>query len=396
MTKLELLEIIENGENSGVEFKRDERGNKAFNEDFAKEVAAFSNLKGGKIIIGVEDNGAISGIIDSKCEEWVMNICRTLVKPGVIPYYEEIQIDSTSRVAVVHIDMGYSKPYYLQKGERRTYYIRVGSTSREATREELGRLFQESGDYHYDVAPIPQTTFNDLNKEKLNDYFRQLKFIEIQTIAKEELIHKLVNADIMKSTEYGVVVTVGGLLIFGEKPEKYLSQSTISFAHFKGNVITGELLDKQEFTGTLPELIEKTVLVIKLNLGKPSTIKGLKRIEHIKLPEEVSREAITNAVAHRNYSISGAQIRVFMFDDRIEVRSPGKLPNTVTIEKMKEGYSVARNPFIVKYLQNFRYIDNIGSGIPMILKKMETLGAPEPLLKEDGEEFILTLFTGKK
>jgi ATP-dependent DNA helicase RecG len=125
MTKLELLEIIQNGENSGIEFKRDERGNRAFNEDFAKEVVAFSNLKGGKIIIGIEDDYSISGLTGSNCEEWVMNICRTLVMPGVIPYYEEIQVDRGKRIAVVHIDMCFSKPYYVERGERRTYLIAI-------------------------------------------------------------------------------------------------------------------------------------------------------------------------------------------------------------------------------------------------------------------------------
>jgi ATP-dependent DNA helicase RecG len=296
-------------------------------------------------------------------------------------------------VAVVHVDMGFSKPYYVERGERRTYYIRVGSTSREATREELGRLFQESGIYHYDVASIPKTTFDDLDNDKLEDYLSKLKFIDIQIIAKEDLILKLINADIMKATDYGKVATVGGLLIFGKKPEKCLPQSTITFVHFKGNEITADLLDKKEITGTLPELINKTVGVIKINLNVQSTIKGLKRVEYAKFPDEVLREAITNAVAHRDYSIFGANIRIFMFDNRIEFRSPGKLPNTVTIEKMKEGYSVARNPFLVKYLQNYQYIDQIGSGIPMILKQMKLMGTQEPLLKEEGEEFILSLFT---
>jgi len=393
MTKLELLEIIQNGENSGIEFKRDDRVNRAFSEDFAKEVVAFSNLKGGKIVVGVEDDGSISGLSGAACEEWVMNICRTLVMPGVIPYYEEIQVDSGKRVAVVHIDMGFSKPYYVERGERRTYYIRVGSTSREATREELGRLFQESGSYHYDVAPIPQTSFDDLDKNRLGDFFKKLKFIDVQNISKDELILKLMNADIMKSMDYGKVATVGGLLIFGKKPEEFLPQSTVTFVHFKGNEITKDWSDKKEITGVLPELIEGIVPVIKMNLNVQSTVKGLKRIEYAKFPDEVLREAVTNAVAHRDYSIFGANTRIFMFDNRIEFRSPGKLPNTVTIEKMKEGYSVARNPFIVKYLQNYKYIDQIGSGIPMILNKIKILGLPEPLLKEEGEEFILTLFT---
>jgi ATP-dependent DNA helicase RecG len=107
----------------------------------------------------------------------------------------------------------------------------------------------------------------------------------------------------------------------------------------------------------------------------------------------VLREAVTNAVAHRDYTILGAKVRVYVFFDRIEIRSPGSLPNTVTIEKMKVGsVSVARNPFIISYLVEFKYVERLGRGALSILQNMERLGAPEPLLKEEGEEFIFTIY----
>ncbi|MDP3296753.1 MAG: ATP-binding protein [Thermodesulfovibrionia bacterium] len=392
MTKLELLEIIQNGENSGIEFKRDERGNRAFNDDFAKEVVAFSNLKGGKIFIGVEDDGSISGLTGTDCEEWVMNICRTLVSPGVIPYYEEIQVDSGKRVAVVHIDMGFSKPYYVERSERRTYYIRVGSTSREATREELGRLFQESGIYHYDVAPIPQTSIEELSMDKVKKYFLKYLGIKLEGLTDIEIKNMLINADIMQTTEYGDVLSVGGLLLFGKRPQKFLPHSAVTFAYFKSEHLSDELIDRKVIEGTLTELIDETVRAIQRNLKAPSKIRGLKRIEKV-IPKEVLREAITNAVAHRNYSI-GADIRVYIFSNRIEVRNPGALPNTVTIEKIKIGsYSFPRNPLIAQHLRDLKYIDKLGRGVQMILTKMRELGFKEPGLKEEGEEFILTLFT---
>lgn len=391
MTKLEILEIIQNGENSGVEFKRDERRN---SEDFAKEAVAFSNLKGGKIIIGVEDDGSISGIIDSECEEWVMNASRSLVSPGVIPYYEEVQITEEKRLAVVHIDRGYSKPYYLERRERRTYYIRVGSTSREATREELSRLFQESGAYHYDVAPIANTTIEDINMDIAKKYFSTYHRIKLDILTDTEVKHILINADIMRKTDYGEAITVGGLLFFGKRPQKFLPNSGITFAYFVGDSLSDDLLDRKVINGTLTELIDETVKTIQRNFKKPSKVKDLKRVEKI-LPKEVFREAVTNAVAHRNYSI-GAEIRVYMFSNRIEIRSPGALPNTVTIEKMKIGsYSFPRNPLIAQYLRDLRYIDKLGRGIQMILRKTKELGFLEPELKEEGEEFVLTFFTEK-
>ena len=117
-----------------------------------------------------------------------------------------------------------------------------------------------------------------------------------------------------------------------------------------------------------------------------------KREESEEYPLLVLREAIINSLVHRNYSINGSKIRIFIFEDRIEFRSPGKLPGTVTIEKIKIGVSYARNPFLVKYMENMRYIDQLGRGIPMIMKTMKDLGAKEPGFKEIGEEFILTIY----
>jgi ATP-dependent DNA helicase RecG len=392
MTKLELLELIQNGENSWVEFKRDDRGGRVFSEDFAKEIVAFSNAKGGKIIVGIEDNGNITGLSGEGFEEWVMNICRTLVHPGVIPFYEEFIIDELNTVAVVHIDMGYSKPYYIERGERKIYYIRVGSTSREATREELARLFQSSGAYHYDVAPIPTTSLDSLDQNKLTEYFKKYRSKDLGVLQQVEVKNLLINSDILKQTEYGEVATVGGLLFFGKEPQKYLPQSGITFANFEGTEVTEDYFGRVDIEGTATKLIDETVRHIQKNIPRIAHIKGLKRKEII-VPKNVLREVLTNAVAHRDYTILGAKVRVYVFTDRIEIRSPGSLPNTVTIEKMKVGsVSVARNPFIVNYLVEFKYVERLGRGVLSILQNMERLKAPPPLLEEKGDEFIFTLY----
>lgn len=395
MTKLELLELIQNGENSWVEFKRDDRGTRDFSEDFAKEVVAFSNGRGGKIIVGVEDNGNITALSGEGFEEWVMNICRTLVHPGVIPFYEEIKIDELRKVAIVHIDMGYSKPYYIERGERRMYYIRVGSTSREATREELARLFQASGAYHYDVAPVPTTSFGSLDRNKLTEYFKKYRSKDLAALQPVEIKNLFINSDILKQTEYGEVATVGGMLFFGKEPQRYLPQSGITFAYFEGTEVTEDYFERVDIEGTITKLIDETVRHIQKNIPRIAHIKGIKRKE-ITIPKEVLREAVTNAVAHRDYTILGAKVRVYMFTDRIEVRSPGSLPNTVTIEKMRVGsISVARNPFIVNYLVEFKYVERLGRGILSILQRMDHLKAPPPLLEEKEDEFILTLYYPK-
>ncbi len=140
MTKAELLELIQNGENSGVEFKRDDLRP----EQLAKVLVAFANFRGGRFVIGVEENGSVSGIMRPNLEEWVMNVVATRMTPQIIPYYEEVETEEGKRVAVVGIERGANKPYAVREGERLDFFIRVGSECRRADRDTLRRLVQAS------------------------------------------------------------------------------------------------------------------------------------------------------------------------------------------------------------------------------------------------------------
>jgi len=384
MTIDEIKKIIQNGENSYIEFKEEEIKAK----ELAEEIVAFSNSEGGMILIGVDDEGNIKGVKDDKIEETVMNICRNNCIPHIIPLYEGIEVEG-KRIAVITVPKGLNKPYYTADHK---YYIRVGTTKRIASKEELLRLFEASGSLHFDISPVEGTSIKDLNIDIIRDYFMKYNTFDLFDEPEESVERILVNADILKETDGRKLCTVGGLLVFGKNPEKYLPQNGVSFAHFKGNEITDELIDKKIITGRIQDIAEQLMVVIKNNMLIPSVINGLKREDKEEYPTVVMREAIVNSLVHRNYSISGSKIRVFMYDDRIEFRSPGRLPNTVTIEKMKIGVSYARNPFLVKYMENMRYIDQLGRGIPMILKKMKEAGAKEPMLMEQGEEFVLTIY----
>jgi len=384
VNKNELLEIISNGESSYIEFK--EEAVKA--KDLGEEFIAFSNSEGGTVIIGVSDDGEIKGISDEKIEERIMNICRNNCIPNIIPIYELINIDD-KKIAVVTIPKGLNKPYYTTDHK---YYIRVGTTKRIASREELLRLFEANGSLHFDISPVINTSIKDLNIDIIRDYFFKYNTFDLYEENTKSTERILINADILKEYSGKNVCSVGGLLIFGKIPQNVLPQNGVSFAHFNGNEITDELLDKKILIGRIQDIAEQLMVVLKNNIKSPSVIKELKRDEKEEYPLLVLREAIINSLVHRNYSVIGSKIRIFMFDDRIEFRSPGKLPNTVTIEKMKIGVSYARNPFLVKYMENMRYIDQLGRGIPMIFKTMKDLGAKEPELKEIGEEFILTIY----
>ncbi len=384
LSQQDLIEIISKGESPYIEFKEE----KIKPNDLAGEIVSFANMEGGTIIIGVSDEGIIKGVSIEDIEEKIMNICRNNCIPNIIPIYKEIVVDN-AKVVVLTIPKGVNKPYYTVDNK---YYVRVGTTKRIASREELMRLFQASGAVDFDISSVEGTTKKDLNMDLIRDYFLKYNMFDLYEETDEAVDRILVNADILREGANTKECTVGGLLIFGKKVEERLPQNGISFAHFRGNDITEELIDKKQIVGNLPDIVEQALVVIKNNIKTPSTIVGAVREEKEIYPAVVLREALVNAVVHRNYSIIGSKIRVLMFSDRIEFHSPGKLPNTVTIDKMKIGVSYSRNPFLVKYMENLRYIDQLGRGIPMIIKNMKNLGAREPELKEIGEEFVLTIY----
>ena len=376
MTRLQIL--LQQGENNAVEFKS--AGVSV--DGLAKEIVAFANTLGGSILIGVEDDGFISGVNNApQVEEWVTNICRQNVIP---PIQVTINIEASNNRDVIHIEVpkGKDKPYQTNKNQ---YLVRVGTTNRTASPQELLRLFQQAGVFHFDATGVPKTSINDLNASKLDKYFEQYSVDFSNESDKERL---LINTDLMTSEKE---VTVAGLLVFGINPQKYLHNASISFAHFEGNSLSDNLLDKQVIDGTLDYQIDRCLAIVKNNIKHPSVIQGAKTVDtHFLYPEKVFREIIVNACLHRNYAILGSRIRVFLFDDRLEIRSPGRLPNTVTIEKMKAGVSYASNPVLLKFMENLRYIDKLGRGIPMV-NQMALQNNKQLDLEEMGEEFVLTL-----
>lgn len=380
-TRDSILQLIAQGENSAVEFKSS--GVKP--ESLAREIVAFANGQGGIIFIGVDDSGEILGIeASAKLEEWVMNIVRNNVIPPLVVEYWVCTIE-TKEVAVITVPKGRDKPY--QTADQK-YMIRVGSTSRVAAMSELMRLFQQSGVFHYDAISLESTTLAALNLYKIASYFDAYK-IAFDTLTESEKVRLLLNTDILSENEQ---LTVAGMLVFGVFPQRSMPNACISFARFAGNELSSVLIDKQVIEGTLDYQIDTCTALIKNHRSVASDIVGNKRVDtFVKYSEKVFRELIVNACCHRNYSIFGSRIRVFMFSNRLEVISPGRLPNTVTIEKLSYGVSYSINPIIVKFMENLGYIDKLGRGLPMVCQEAKQMGK-EVVFEEIGEEFKVVLF----
>ena len=400
MTKEELLNIVRKGENKRVEFKqaigRPER--------IAEEIVAFANLEGGLILFGVDDSGTVigfdtpsatqpKGLIPSNAmrglsgdEEFLINVARNNCEPSLLVEVDEIDVDGKS-VLILSIPIGQDKPYRVKHNSK--YFIRVGSTKREATREEQFRLFQASDFLKYDFFPISFTAIDDINLDKVRSFFSRIYEREYQNAIDENL---LVNLEIFTRMLDTPRATVGGILLFGKEPQRFLSQSGVDLARYSGTDISHEIIDRANLDGTLDELIDQAVTFVKRNTRNSGIITGTKRRDISEYPMDVVREAITNAVAHRDYSIAGSRIRIFIFDDRLEIHSPGGLHNTINLENIAyRQYS--RNRLIMEYLLKLGYVERLGTGIKLMQRRILEHCGREPEFRENDDEFIVCLRT---
>ncbi len=396
ITRTQLLEIIANGENSGVEFKRDTLQN----HDLAKELVAFSNLEGGIMLLGVEDDGSLTGLVREGLEEWVMNTCRDKIRPAIIPYFEIIEeVEPSKNVAVVRVPRGLYA-YSRWHNNKTVCYIRVGSQSREPTLEVMSRLFQQRHMLRVDSRPISGTTIKDLDRRRLKDYFGR---ILQQDFPDDDAgwITLLSNMEIMDED----VVTVGGLLLFGTTPNRYLPQAGINAVAFAGTEkeyaarerkqLRGAMTLLMDGNGNLLEtgLVEQSVDFVRRNTSVSAVLEyGARGVERPTYPEDAVREAIVNALTHRDYLLSGTDIELAVYSDRLEIISPGNLPNGITPESMRDGARSSRNPLLKDFMRDYGYIENLGMGVSRkIIKGMKEHNGSNPDLIEKHERFMVRL-----
>lgn len=407
MTKTELLELLRNGKNSGMEFKRDD----VENHVLAKEIVAFLNFQGGIVLLGVDDDGSVRGTTRTNLEEWVVELCRRKIEPAIIPYMSCLKnVEPGKDVLIIRIPAGPNKPYARVHNDRRNYFIRVGSTSREATQEELQRMFQASGRIQYGMKPVPGSTMQDMDFRRLKNYFSKVLEIEHpKDNDSNEWERLLLNLELLSDVDGVMAVTVDGLLLFGKNPAHFLPQSGIraiaydstepSYAAREDLEIKGALTPLYAGDGGIIEsgLVEQALEFIRRNTRVQSHLDRGRRVDRLDYPEQVLRETIVNALVHRDYSIAGTDIILEIFVDRLEVTSPGRLPNTATVEALKIGFRYARNQTIVNVMRDYHYVDFRGMGIRYkIIPGMLAHNGTEPDFIETDHSFTVRLWKEKK
>lgn len=372
LTSDEFASLLASGEDSFVEFK----DSRTTNSDLVKELCAFVNAGGGRVLLGVDDEGTILGATGWG-EERVMNLARTSIDPPIVPTYQRLQWDAQRVVAIVGVDRGTEKPYAVRSGEGRRYYLRVGSTSREASQDELRRMMQASGVVAGDLRPALGAVTDDLDVDLIAQRFAGRRTIDFQRLDERGRRQILAAAEILHPET--AVPTVGGLLCFGRRPQDRLPHAVLECVSYAEREPARESIDRATADGRVDEQVERAAAFLERNLTRPSTIEGLRRQELARPSPESLRDVLANAVAHRDYGINGpTQVR--MFSDRLEVLSPGAPPNGVTPEAMRVGVSVRRNQMIVQHLVDLRLVDALGRGIVLLVEEAASLGLPEPTI----------------
>lgn len=380
----DILQLIAAGEGQTVEFKRDI----SQRSDTAGELIAFANTTGGILLVGVADDGQIVGVPNpNEAMDALANLSRNNCRPALYPIIERRDVNGVP-VIVARIERHTGASYENNSGQ---CYLRVGATKQLASPEQRARLLQQAGLYHFDETPVPGTTLDDLQHDAFRRYFEQMSHqaIEATGIPWERLLEGTrvaITADDVQR------LTVAGLLIFGHNPQQHMRQSRVTVVRFLGSDATADRLNPQELSGTLPALVRQAEDYARQYTGVYSRIEGFVRDDRPFYPPAVLREAVVNAVVHRDYSMAGSQVRVFIFDNHLEVRSPGRLPNTMTLDSIRLYNHESRNPLIAQFLNRLGLMEEFGTGIPNMIRLMREHNGSEPDFAVEGEEFVVRLF----
>ena len=378
MTKSQLLELIDNRENSGVEFKRDD----VRPEQIAKEIVALANLQGGRVLLGVEDDGAITGIQRVSLERWVMDtVFGRYVHPMIQPFYEEIRIDERRRVAVITVTEGTTKPYVVRHRGQEQAFVRMGSTSQLASREQQMRLFSAGGMLYVESLPVSGSGLRDLSKERLADYLTAVLRLTDVPASDAAWCERLCDLGFMVENEgRPAVCSVAGLVLFGYRPRRLLRQAGVRWMAFKGDDKAYDALDDQVIDGPLVarsrelpgggrEIVERGLIERLADAMRPFVSEeggevddAMRRERRWHYPFEAVREAVVNAVTHRDWT-RYEEIEVVRYADRMEILSPGALQNSMTVQKMLAGRRSPRNLLISEVMRDYGYADARGMGI---------------------------------
>ena len=391
MPKIEVMISIDNlhkqiaaGEDSSHQFKADVRNA----ESLASEMAAFANSEGGTLFIGVADDGSIPGLTRkdvSRINQLISNAASHLVRSPLAIQTENVALENGRIVIVLTVPKGIDKPYFDKNG---VIWLKTGADKRRVnSKEELRRLFQLTDQFHADELPT-KAGIDKLDKLRFRDFLREVYKQDFPD-TPEELTRMLQNMNL--ATDSGVL-NLAGILMFAERPEWIKPQFVVKAIRYPGNKIhVSDYVDTEDFAGPLRKIFDDALAFVMRNLHKVQAGRGVNAPGLPEIPESVFEELLVNALVHRDYLVS-APIRLFIFDNRIEIISPGHLPNNLTVEKILAGNSNIRNPILVSYVaKGLLPYHGLGSGIKRALDAWQQID-----FTDDREGCLFTATVNRK
>ncbi|MEW6219850.1 MAG: ATP-binding protein [Thermodesulfobacteriota bacterium] len=402
----ELLRKIRLGEDTSLELKtvrfRGHRVSEPKRDDLADELAAIANTRDGVLVLGVDDKtreiDGLSAAHLEAAERYIYEICNESIRPPVLFQSFRLELPDSAGVLrpVLKVDIPRSLFVHESPGG---YLHRQGSSKRRMPPEYLARLFQQRSQarlIRFEEQPVPRSDIGDLAEALWRRY---------TTRADEAPDVVLCKRNILSREEGGAIrASVAGILLCCERPDRFLPNASIEAVRYRGiHQDSNYQTDARRIHGPLDEQIRQAMGFLKRN-QTVAAIKGPHRIELPQFSERAVFEAVVNAVAHRDYAVSGSKIRFFMFDDRLELYSPGALPNTVTVDSLAWRQST-RNELVTSLLAETPvaesigevrrgfYMEKRGDGVPIILRESKRLSGKEPRYRLiDDSELLLTIF----
>ncbi len=369
MTPTDLSILIQEGEGTTLEFKEN------LSASLARELVAMANTIGGKILLGVRDDGAAVGVKDSNAlRARVQDIARNCDPPV------KVLVEPVRNVMVVHVRESNGKPVQCSDG----FFWRQGAVTQKLTRDEIGDFFRAEGAIRFDLSPCPRFRYpQDFDLEKFSAW---LRLSGITGRPRTEDV--LVNIEAAERADGKLLFRNAGVLFFAKNVRHFFPQAYITCLLAKG-ADKARILDRKDFDGGVVADIEDALRFVERNTRTAYRIERLKRENILEYPIKALREAITNAVMHRDWFIEGSNVFVEIYTDRVEVVSPGGLPKGMTLADLGTK-SVRRNALIADLLHRIDFIEKAGTGIGRIREEVREQGCPEPEFRVNG--FFTAIF----
>jgi len=355
-------------------------------DQLAEVLVAFANSDGGTILVGVYQNGDVDPSMMFEDIEDTLGLALSQCRPGVRTEWQRSEVSGGEVVAI-----GVPRSNELHSLEDGRVLIRSGAENRPLPGDAIRQLAATKSSGDFETEPIEGASFDDLDPQVIAEYREKRAERQRRPVSTDDMT-MLLRAGAL--TEDGTP-TVCGLLLFGYEPQAFLPQTSLIVVRFAGTTLRGPgglpgYSRREEIVGPLPQLIEEAWQVVWEEMRVAAVVTGLKREEKSEYPSFAVREALVNAVCHRDYRLTGRRIEVRMFDDRMEVISPGGLPGYITVDNIVEEH-FSRNPRLVNGLFQWGFIEELGLGVDRMIEDMVNAGQPAPEFRDTPYSFTVTL-----